>query len=153
MMVEKRFTGKHMLAVFVLSFGVIIAVNLTLAFKAVSTFPGLEVKNSYVASQDFDARRQAQQALGWTSGVAYVGGRVELTITDTFEQPVQARDLTVLIGRKTTVEYDRYPEFAFDGNAYHAAADLDAGVWIVKITAQSDQGVAFEQRLDLWVSE
>lgn len=142
-----------MLAIFVLSFGVIIAVNLTLAFKAVSTFPGLEVKNSYVASQDFDARRQAQQALGWTSSVTYDAGQVTLNITDAADQPVQAADIRVLIGRKTTVEYDRYPQMTFDGTAYRAGIDLDVGVWIVKITAQSDQGVAFEQRLDLWVSE
>ena len=153
MTMEKRFTGKHMLAVFALSFGVIIAVNLTLAFKAVSTFPGLEVKNSYVASQDFDARRQAQQALGWTSAVTYDAGQVVLNITDAAGQPAQVADIRVLIGRKTTVEYDRYPVMAFDGTAYRAAADLGPGVWIVKVTAQSDAGVTFEQRLDLWVSE
>jgi nitrogen fixation protein FixH len=150
---EKRFTGKHMLAVFALSFGVIIAVNLTLAFKAVSTFPGLEVKNSYVASQDFDARRQAQQALGWTSAVTYDAGQVALNITDAAGQPVQAADIGVLIGRKTTVEYDSYPVMTFDGTTYRAAADLGPGVWIVKVTAQSESGVTFEQRLDLWVSE
>lgn len=153
MTTEKHFTGKHMLAVFVLSFGVIIAVNLALAFKAVSTFPGLEVKNSYVASQDFDVRRQAQQALGWTSSVTYEGSQIAINITDTAGQPAQVVDIRVLIGRKTTVEYDRYPEMTFDGTAYRAGVDLDAGVWIVKITAQSDQGVVFEQRLDLWISE
>ncbi len=46
------------------AFAVIIAVNLVLAFKAVRTFPGLEVENSYVASQTFDAERTAQEALG-----------------------------------------------------------------------------------------
>ena len=40
--------GWHVLAAFVLAFSVIIGVNLTLAFNAVRTFPGLEVKNSYV---------------------------------------------------------------------------------------------------------
>ena len=51
---------------FVAAFGVIIGVNLVLALSAVRTFPGLEVKNSYVASQTFDERRAAQEALGWT---------------------------------------------------------------------------------------
>jgi nitrogen fixation protein FixH len=31
-------------------------VNLLMAYQAISTFPGLEVKNSYVASQKFDER-------------------------------------------------------------------------------------------------
>jgi hypothetical protein len=54
---------------------VIISVNLLLAFKAVSTFPGLEVKNSYVASQGFNDRKAAQEALGWTC--AQLPGRAD----------------------------------------------------------------------------
>jgi nitrogen fixation protein FixH len=52
-------TGRKVLAITVSAFGVIIAVNFLLAYKAVSTFPGLEVPNSYVASQTFDADRAA----------------------------------------------------------------------------------------------
>ena len=61
--VERPLTGWHVLAMFVAFFGVIIAVNLTLAWQAISTFPGLEVENSYVASQTFDADRRAQVVL------------------------------------------------------------------------------------------
>ena len=53
----REITGRHVAAMFGAGFGVIIAVNVLLATKAVSTFPGLEVKNSYVASQTFDADR------------------------------------------------------------------------------------------------
>ena len=60
-----KLTGWHVLAIFVGCFSVIVTVNLTLAYNAVATFPGLEVKNSYVASQHFDAERRAQEALGW----------------------------------------------------------------------------------------
>ena len=63
-MAERQFTGKNALAVFVVAFGVIITVNLVLAYSAVKTFPGLEVKNSYVASQEFNERLQEHQALG-----------------------------------------------------------------------------------------
>ena len=55
--------GHHVLIMFVGGFSIIIAVNMTLAFNAVSTFPGLETKNSYVASQSFDADRAAQEAV------------------------------------------------------------------------------------------
>ena len=65
-MAEREFTGKHMLAICVGAFGVIITVNLILAYNAVATFPGLEAKNSYVASQQFNERRDAQEGLGWT---------------------------------------------------------------------------------------
>jgi nitrogen fixation protein FixH len=58
-------TGRHVFAITAGSFGIIIAVNLLLAWKAVSTFPGVEVASSYAAGIGFDARRAAQVALGW----------------------------------------------------------------------------------------
>ena len=61
---EFKLTGWHVLAIFVGAFGVIIGVNVALAWNAVATFPGLEVDNSYIASQTFDDRREAQEALG-----------------------------------------------------------------------------------------
>ncbi len=54
-----KFTGRKMLAIVVAFFAVIITVNLFMAYKAVGTFPGLVVKNSYVASQEFDRNRTA----------------------------------------------------------------------------------------------
>ena len=56
-MMTKELTGRHVLIITLAAFGVIIAVNLVMAFLAVGSFPGLEVKNSYVASQDFDRER------------------------------------------------------------------------------------------------
>jgi len=64
MMAERKLTGRHVLLIFVAAFGVIISVNLVLAYSAVNTFPGLEVRNSYVASQTFNDRKAAQEALG-----------------------------------------------------------------------------------------
>ena len=70
--------GWHVFTGFALAFGVIIAVNLTLAFQAVRTFPGLEVKNSYVASQSFEQERRdqvdAQPAEGRVAGAAGQAG-------------------------------------------------------------------------------
>ncbi len=64
---DRVITGRHVLIGFCAAFGVIIAVNLWLAISAVRTFPGLDVPNSYVASQTFDKRRAAQEALGWAT--------------------------------------------------------------------------------------
>ena len=80
-MTERQITGKQVFFVTASAFTVIIGVNLTLAFKAVSTFPGLEVKNSYVASQSFEARRDAQKALGWNVAVAYQNDELALAFT------------------------------------------------------------------------
>ena len=56
-------TGRHVLAITVSAFARDHrGERRCWPYKAVSTFPGLEVDNSYVASQDFDARKAAQEA-------------------------------------------------------------------------------------------
>ena len=62
----REIRGIHVLIGFVMAFSVIITVNVILAVNAVRTFPGLEVKNSYIASQSFEGNRVAQEALDWT---------------------------------------------------------------------------------------
>ncbi len=65
---RKEFTGRHMAAVFVAGFGIVIAVNLFMAFQAVGGFHGTVVDNSYVASQNFNAwldKAEQSRALGW----------------------------------------------------------------------------------------
>ena len=64
----KAFTGWHMTAILVAFFGVVILVNLTMASFATSTFGGIVVENSYVASQEFNGwleEAEEQRALGW----------------------------------------------------------------------------------------
>jgi len=148
---ERKFTGWHALAIFGGAFGIIISVNLAMAWNAVSTFPGLEVKNSYIASQSFDARRASQEALGWQVEARAEEGRVVLSIRDEAGRPVQVGNLDTTLGRATHVKDDFIPDFAFDGRAYVAVADLAPGYWNLRMTAQSLDGTPFEQRIELYV--
>lgn len=64
----KLFTGRHMAAILITFFGVVIVVNLVMARFALSTFGGTVVDNSYVASQHYNEwlqRAGAQDRLGW----------------------------------------------------------------------------------------
>ena len=150
---ERKFTGWHALAIFGGAFAVIISVNLALAFSAVRTFPGLEVKNSYVASQQFDEKRAAQESLGWTVRADATGGLLILSITDAEGRPVQAGSLDAVLGRATHVKDDRRPEFAFDGRAYVAREALEKGNWNIRMTATALDGTKFEQRVVLHVTD
>lgn len=61
-------TGKRMAAIFVGGFGIVIAVNLTMATMAVESFHGTVVDNSYVASQQYNGwlkQAATSKALGW----------------------------------------------------------------------------------------
>lgn len=149
MMGERRITGKHVLAGFVAAFGLIVGVNLLLAYSAVKTFPGLEVANSYVASQTFDERRAAQEALGWTVDATHGDGLLTLSITDTSGAPVQAATLNAVLGRATAVKDDMTPDFRFDGTAYVAPVDLAPGNWNIRMLATAADGTEFRQRVVL----
>jgi nitrogen fixation protein FixH len=64
--------GRHVSMMLVGFFGVVIAVNFTMAYLARSSFGGTVVANSYVASQSFNswlASARAQDQLGWATPV------------------------------------------------------------------------------------
>ena len=144
-------TGKQVFLFTAGAFAIIITVNLTLAFQAVSTFPGLEVKNSYVASQGFDARKAAQEALGWHLDLTHADGRIDLAFTDRDGAPVQVAGLEVLVGRTTSTVDDSRPSFVQAGDVYTAPLTLTRGKWMVKVTAQAADGTLFERRAELFV--
>ena len=149
--VEKPLTGWHVLAICVGAFGIIIAVNVTMAFKAISTFPGLEVGNSYVASQSFDAERQAQQALGWVLTPQYEQGRLALAFADAEGRAVVPAALSGLVGRTTEARDDQLLAFRAEGTAQVADVTLAPGKWMLRIEATAPDGTAFRQRVDLMV--
>ncbi|MEO1910759.1 MAG: FixH family protein [Paracoccus sp. (in: a-proteobacteria)] len=140
--------GRHVGAMFVAGFGIIIAVNILLAVKAVGTFPGLEVANSYVASQSFDARRKAQQALGWTARAQYRGGVLQLRVLDRDGTPAPIRDLTAHVGRPTEARDD--VALALDAKG-RAAVDLARGLWRLDVTGRADDGTAYQRAISLRV--
>lgn len=150
---EFRITGRMVLAGFVAAFAIIISVNLALAYYAVSSFPGLEVDNSYVASQTFDARKAEQEALGWTVRADAEGDEVRLSIRGRDGAPVQVGKLNAVLGRATHIADDMAPEFIFDGQDYVAHATLGPGNWNIRMTADSIDGHKFQQRVVLHVKD
>lgn len=144
----RELTGRHVLAITLCAFGVIVAVNLLMAFKAVSTFPGLETANSYVASQKFDVERAAQQALGWTVTPDYDGAELTLVIRDQQGNPARVRSLDASIGRPTHVRDDQTPQFSYEDGMFRAPLTLSPGNWIIHVTAEAWDGTQFRQRID-----
>lgn len=149
---SKELTGRHVFLITASAFAIIISVNVFMAVKAVGTFPGLEVKNSYVASQSFDADRTAQEALGWTVTGEVAGEMLYLNIVGADGAPVAGAAPSGVFGRPTNVTLDRTPEFTFDGARYGAhVGTLEAGLWDLRFEAQGDDGTVFRQRLEFYV--
>lgn len=150
---RSELTGRRVLAVVMAFFGVIIGVNVILAQRAVGTFPGLEVKNSYVASQTFDRERAAQKALGWTLAPEYdrTARELRLTFADADGLPAPVADLQVLVGRATEAREDKTPGFARRAGVHVANVDLGPGKWMMQVRAHAPDGTLFHQRIDLFV--
>lgn len=148
-----RFTGKHMAMVMVGAFSVIIAVNLTLAYFAVGTFPGLEVKNSYVASQSFDDRKAAQLSLGWTSSATYEEGALVVAVTSISGGFVLAEDVNIRVGRTTHGREDSFYDFPALRTAQAIPMTLAPGAWRVDIKATGADNTAFVTRHTVYVQE
>lgn len=152
----RPFTGWHMLALTLSFFGVIIAVNIGLAYKAVSTFPGLEVDDSYVASQTFDQEKTAQEALKWHLKQGYDRGtkRLSLDFTDSAGKAVTLKDITVLVGRPTEAAQDQHPAMAQGADGVYAAdADLPLGKWMLQIVAHAQDGTLYQARTFFYVRD
>lgn len=99
-----KFTGRHMAAVFVGGFGIVIAVNLVMASFAVGSFHGTVVDNSYVASQKFNGwmqRAENSRALGWeVTPSRRADGRVMIETRGVPAGAVIAADLRRPLGAK-----------------------------------------------------
>lgn len=150
----RPFTGWHMLAIMVGTFGVIIAVNVGMAYKAVTTFPGLEVDNGYIASQTFDQDKAAQMALGWhlKQGYDHAKDQLRLEFTDKAGKPVTLKDLDVLVGRPTEASDDQHPQMSqgADG-AYVSSNSLPIGKWMLQIVAHAKDGTLYQARTFFYV--
>ncbi|MDF1749233.1 MAG: FixH family protein [Alphaproteobacteria bacterium] len=142
----RGFTGWHMLAVLGLFFGVTIIVNLTLAFFASSSWTGLVVKNSYVASQHFNehlANERRQASLGWSDQFTYDHGMMTLRLTDANGVPVSADVVHVVLRRPVAEQQDHEVRLLANADGtFTLRHDLGLGVWAadlrIEIPGQAD---------------
>lgn len=148
----KELTGRKVFAITATGFGIIIGVNLFMAYSAISTFPGLEVRNGYIASQSFDRERASQEALGLEINAAIGEAEVTLDIRSLAAIPVGITRLEGSIGRPTHQRDDQALMFQGNGRSYTApVTPLEAGQWTLRLTGVADDGTPFRQNIPLYV--
>ncbi|MGU3574625.1 FixH family protein [Brucellaceae bacterium C25G] len=140
-MTSRGFTGWHMLGIMCLFFGVIITVNLTMAYFAVGSWSGLVVKNSYVASQEFNEKAitgKEQAALLWETSLDYKNGEFSYQLTDKDGNAVEATSATAHFKRPvgdandTTVTLEN-----ISAGQFSSKVELGEGAWIVEINSEA----------------
>lgn len=145
----KRITGGRVFVALSAFFGVIIAVNATLAVFATRSWTGLVVKNSYVAGQSFnadlaEARRQAQ--LGWQESFGYAGGKITLVLSDRDASPIAGALVTVKLQRPSTDREDRQIVLIeMAPGRYESPAVLSPGLWDADVVARTVIGGKFRR--------
>jgi nitrogen fixation protein FixH len=156
-MQPKQFTGRHMLAITVAFFAVVIGVNLTLAFFANSTWSGLIVKNGYVASQAFNKdqqRARAQEAVGWKAALLRDAKELHVTFAARDGSPLPDLQITGTLRRPATDRRDQLLAFSETATgSYGAPFTTDAGIWDLEITASDRSGISFRKTWRFFVKE
>lgn len=136
---EKQFTGRHMLAIMIVFFGVIIAVNITLAVFASRSWTGLVVENTYVASQRFNqkmAETRAQAALGLSSLLTFESGRLRYRVNDRDGNGVNLNAVTAKVMHPVDDREDQILVLHREGDgSYLASVAIPDGVWLAEIEA------------------
>lgn len=139
----RPFTGRHMLVLIVGFFGVVIAVNITMAVVASTSWTGLVVQNSYVASQEFEEKRlahAAQRAAGWTAKFDYAAGTARIVVSDAAGNPVPLTDVAIAVNRPVGGHDDQVLALAPAAGGYAASLDLAPGIWEALVSAGSSLG-------------
>lgn len=130
----RTFTGWHMTGLLFAGFAIVIAVNFWMAHLAVSTFGGVTVENSYVASQEFNRwldRAAAEKALGWSAALARdPAGRVVAT---THGVPVDSRVDAVARHPLGRLPDRRLALRSIGEGRYASDAPLPAGRWTIRL--------------------
>jgi len=150
---QKQITGRKVLLMVVGFFAVVVGVNFYMAYAAIGTFPGLEVENSYVASQFFNRDRQIQIRLGWKASVSFDGRILTLAIVAPDGKPAKVKHLQATIGRATFDSADRDLVFAQGARPYKVPLNLALGKWEVRFVATAEDGSKFHQRLPIYIEQ
>jgi len=133
----RNFSGKRMAIILVSFFGVVIVVNLVMARLAVSTFGGVVVENSYVASQEFNRwleEAEAERALGWEAVTAWrPDGRLAIAVDGPGETASLAGIARHPLGRLE----DRELSFERAANGTYVSREiLPPGRWTLRLRVE-----------------
>ncbi len=138
-------TGRTVLVSLIAFFGVVIGVNVVMATLAISTMPGTEVENPYIAGIKYNAeisaaREQAERGWRMSSHVDRdADGRAVVAVEarDRNGAPLTGLALTVRLARPTDKRADRvFVLTERAGGSYRGeAVDVVAGVWDVEFEA------------------
>ena len=141
---DEKLKGWHVLLILLGFFGVMFSVNGVFLYHAITSFPGEDVKKSYVQGLHYNetlADRARQAELGWRAEAGIQGNNIVFRLRDREDRALT--DLSVIgeLRRLTTKEADRYLVFSSGRNGHYTTnADmLSAGQWQLRVSVLDAQ--------------
>ncbi len=152
--------GWHVLAMLVAFFGVIAAVNFTMAHYALSTFGGLETESSYKAGLAFKGEMDAaahQSARHWTVNLSVRDGAdgartLLIDASDATGKPVVGFDVDARFAHPADARQDVVVDLVdLGGGHYQGKATVHPGQWelIVDLAQGGDRLFRSKNRVQL----
>jgi len=146
---SQGFTGRHMFLVTAAFFSVVIGVNVTMAWFASSSWSGLVVDNTYVASQEFNRKAAAMKALaasGISGSISMTNGEFHYDLKNRDGSPVAAEEVTANFKRPVGDHEDfrlvlkRTGEGRFESNH-----PIPSGDWIVDLITSRNNTILMHE--------
>jgi nitrogen fixation protein FixH len=161
---SKRFEvrGVHVLLAMLLFFGAVIGVNVAFAVAAIGSFPGEDVRRSYLqglAYNDTLAARRTQAAQGWRASAALrpseEGALLEIILRDAAGAPIDGLAAEGALRWPSAERFDRALDFEPAGEGRYVArlGALHAGRWVLRAHAADPNRGALDFEAELtWPS-
>lgn len=142
---SKELKGWHVLLIMLSFFGVMFAVNGVFLYHAIVSFPGEDVKKSYVQGLTYNdtlATRAAQAERGWSAEAGLQDDVLLFRLQDAQGEPLSNLAVIGEIRRNATREADRSVVFKAAGPGEYRVQDmaLDAGQWTLRINVYDATG-------------
>ena len=158
----RQFTGWHFLIVIIGFFAVVITANMTMAYFAVDTFPGLETEDAYRKGRDYNDVLEAakrQEALGWQEDIALsktgvgAGSAHHITLVLKGAEGEAGLKATILIKHPATDAKDQLITLVettpatFEG----VVNALDDGRWKLSLVIEQNGDIVFRKNSEVMV--
>ena len=139
-------SGRHVLLGLIVFFGVMLVANSMLVYYALDTFSGGDRPDPYRAGLNYNdtiAAAEKQDALGWTTDIAYddAKGRLTVRFLDKTQAPVTGLKLGGTVGRGATYREDQKVAFKeISHGVYASDIELAPGQWVVALESRKVEG-------------
>lgn len=140
-----RLTGRHVLVIFIVFFGIVASVNGYMMRQALQTMPGLDARNGYDVSQRYNADLAAaaeQDRRGWKTEIRLdrKGSNLELALSlnDRDLRPVSGQRVKVRFAHPASRHLDREATLSETGRGRYSGAlpGIAAGHWSLILTIE-----------------